>query len=180
MNFIVFDLEATCWLGRPPKGVNEIIEIGAIKVNRYGEVVSEFNKFVKPIVNPVLSGFCKRLTSISQENVNQARTFDRVMNAFKDWVFEDGDEYTLCSWGRFDKQLLINDCVLHKLEHDWLEYHIDTKEQYHRFKKMSKHGGLKATVKKEGFEFDGVPHRAISDAVNLGKIFIKYLEEWQY
>jgi hypothetical protein len=32
MNFIIFDLEATCWMGRPPHGINEIIEIGAVKV----------------------------------------------------------------------------------------------------------------------------------------------------
>ena len=57
MNYILYDLEATCWLGRPPKGIQEIIEIGAVKVNEYGEVLGEYNKFVQPTVNKKLS--CK-------------------------------------------------------------------------------------------------------------------------
>ncbi len=181
MKYIIYDLEATCWRGRPPKGVNEIIEIGAVKVNRYGEVVSAFDKFIKPLVNPVLSSFCTYLTSITQEQVDSAKLFDVVVNQFQDWINDEEDEeeeYALCAWGKFDKQLLINDHNLHKLEYDWLERHADIKTQYHQLKNMRKHGGLKATVKKEGFEFDGIHHRAIADAENLAKIFIKYLDDW--
>ena len=58
VNYIIFDLEATCWLGRPPKGYNEIIEIGAVKINQYGEETGRFESFVKPTVNRKLSGFC--------------------------------------------------------------------------------------------------------------------------
>lgn len=178
MNYIIYDLEATCWRGRPPKGYNEIIEIGAVKVNRYAQVVSEFNKFIKPSVNPILSSFCTYLTSITQDQVDGARHFDRVSQEFQDWITEDGDDYALCSWGKFDKQFFINDCNLHKLDYDWVENHYDIKGQYHDYKKMHKHGGLKATVKKEGFEFTGMHHRAIADAQNLAKIFVKYFDEW--
>lgn len=178
MNYIIYDLEATCWRGRPPKGYNEIIEIGAVKVNQYAQVVSEFNKFIKPTVNPTLSSFCTYLTSITQDQVDGARHFDRVSQEFVEWMTEDSEEYALCSWGRFDKQFIINDCNLHKLDYEWVENHYDLKGQYHHFKKMSKHGGLKATVKKEGFEFTGMHHRAIADAENLAKIFIKYFDEW--
>ncbi len=181
MIFIIYDLEATCWRGRPPKGYNEIIEIGAVKVNQYGEKLGRFERFIKPTVNPILSGFCKQLTSISQENVDQAQTFPRVLRDFKDWIFEEGDEYLLCSWGSFDKQFFINDCNLHKLEHDWIDdSYIDIKGQYSEIKNLPKHKGLKAAVKLEGFEFTGVHHRAISDAENLAKIFVKYVDEWMY
>lgn len=180
MIFIIYDLEATCWLGRPPKGVNEIIEIGAVKVNQYGEVLSSIDLFVRPTVNKILSRFCTQLTSITQENVDTAAYFPKVAARFQDWINEEGEEYTLCAWGKFDKQLLKNDCNLHKMDYDWLDNHIDIKGQYHDLKKMHKHGGLKKTVKKEGFEFDGIHHRAIADAENLAKIFIKYLDDWVY
>ncbi|MEL6388961.1 MAG: 3'-5' exonuclease [Bacteroidota bacterium] len=176
--YIVFDLEATCWRGRPPKGITEIIEVGALMINRYGEVESRFERFVKPIVNPLLSGFCKNLTSISQENVDGARTFDRVIQEFRDWGNLYDDEYILLSWGGDDQNLLLNDSRLHQLETDWLDYYRDLKKNYKHMMNLTNARGLKSTVKWEGFEFTGAHHRAMSDAENLAKIFVKYLEDW--
>lgn len=178
MNFIIFDLEATCWRGRPPKGITEVIEIGAIKVDRSGDIIGRFSHFVKPIVNPLLSGFCKQLTSIEQYNVDAAEKFNIVVEEFKIWAEIGEEDYILCSWGADDSNLLRNDCKLHKVEYDWIEEFVDLKKEYRNLKKLKHASGLKSTVKKEGFEFTGLHHRAISDAENLGKIFIKYLEEW--
>lgn len=180
MIFIVYDLEATCWMGRPPHGHNEVIEIGAVSINRYGEVLGRFEKFIQPTVNPKLSSFCKRLTSISQENVDRADKYPKVIDQFKNWIDIYERDYTLCSWGKFDKNLLQNDCDLHKLEKEWLEEHINVKKQYFDNRGIEVHSGLKATVEKEGFEFTGIQHRAISDAENLAKIFLKYIDEWEY
>ena len=125
------DLEATCWMGRPPKGINEIIEIGAVKVNQYGEVVGEFSSLVKPVVNPRISGFCSRLTGIKQKQLNLADTFDKVIREFQAWIHENGDdEYVLGSWGSNDKGFLWSDCKLHEIETDWLLPFIDIREQY--------------------------------------------------
>lgn len=180
MNFIIFDLEATCWLGRPPQGVTEIIEIGAVKFNGYGEDLGSFNMFIKPKVNPVLSPFCKKLTSISQEDVDRSPHFDKVIEYFKEWIDVYEDNYLLCSWGKFDKTLLWNDCDLHDLETEWLEQHIDIKKQFHTYKRSKDEYGLKKSLKMEGLEFNGVHHRAISDAKNLGQIFTKYIDIWQF
>ncbi len=180
MIFIIYDLEATCWLGRPPGGYNEIIEIGAFKINMFGEVVGKFSRFVKPTVNPILSGFCKKLTKIEQTDVDKAASFPYVIDDFKDWIFEESEDYILGSWGKFDKQLIINDCELHRLEHEWVEPHINVKKQYHTNRKNEKERGLKVSLEKEGLEFSGIEHRAISDAENLSKIFIKYIDEWVY
>ena len=180
MHFIIYDLEATCWRGRPPKGVQEIIEIGACKINRYGEVLDTFSEFIRPSVNTVLSSFCKQLTSIQQSDVDGAKHFPIVVEQFKDWIGAYDEEYIFCSWGAYDKQFLINDCRLHNLDEDWLTEFIDLKEAYHDLKNTLKHRGLKKVVHNEGFEFTGIQHRAISDAENLSKIFVKYIDEWQY
>jgi len=179
VNFIIYDLEAACWRGRPPHGVNEIIEIGAFKLNEYGDLLGKFSRFVKPTVNPILSHFCTQLTSITQDQVDSAAVFPKVIEDFKDWIniYED---YLLCCWGDFDIQMIRNDCDLHKLEQDWLEQNTNLKQQYHRIKNVDKYTGLKTTLKREGFEFDGIQHRAISDAENLCKIFVKYIDEWVY
>ena len=172
-HFIIYDLEATCWLGRPPKGYNEIIEIGAVRINEYGEVIGRFESFVKPTVNPLLSGFCKKLTSITQEQVNTARKFDKVIHDFTEWSDIRDNGHFICSWGNNDKKLLLDDCELHQLESDWLTKCINLKDQYDIIKgQRNGKGTLKKIVQKEGFEFTGVPHRAISDAENLAKIFL--------
>ena len=50
MNYIILDLEATCWENNRSLQ-NEIIEIGAVKVNTNGEVISEFCEFIKALGN---------------------------------------------------------------------------------------------------------------------------------
>ncbi|MEM1322187.1 MAG: 3'-5' exonuclease [Bacteroidota bacterium] len=179
MNYIIYDLEASCWRHSPPDLIQEIIEIGAYRINSYGEVTGEYNRFVRPVVNPFLSPFCKQLTSITQEDVNRARTFPDVIEEFQDWIGIYEEEYTLCSWGGFDKKMIIKDCQLHKLEYDWVDPHINLKAQYQQLKRLHRPCGLKNAVKREGFEFSGIHHRGIDDAQNLAKIFNKYLDEWQ-
>jgi len=178
VNYIIFDLEATCWLGRPPKGYNEIIEIGAVKINQYGEETGRFERFVKPTVNVRLSGFCKKLTSISQEQVNSARPFPHVFQEFMEWAEAFETDYYLCSWGNNDIKIFLSDCGLHKLDEKLLDTYDNLKAQYNRIKGRNVSGTLKKIVIREGYEFTGKQHRAISDAENLAKIFLKYFDEW--
>jgi inhibitor of KinA sporulation pathway (predicted exonuclease) len=178
MKYVIFDLEASCWLGRPPNGVNEIIEIGAVKINDYGEIESSFMKFVKPTINPVLSDFCKKLTSIAQIDVDRSRTFPFIIQEFMDWIGVGDDHYILISWGKYDRTQLVDDCKLHRLETEWLDHHFNLKPAYRALKSLKDEPGLKKAVKLEGFEFTGIHHRAISDAENTAKIFIKYFKEW--
>lgn len=181
MNFIVYDLEATCWEGRPPNKVQEIIEIGALKLNPYGEVIGHFKSFVRPVLSPNLSLFCRQLTNIDQVDVNRADTFPTVIDAFQEWIgYFDEEDYLLCSWGRFDQKMLIRDCELHDMESDWTEHHINLKKQYHEIRRLHRTRGLKYAVTAEGFEFTGEQHRAYDDALNLAQIFVKYLDEWRF
>jgi 3'-5' exoribonuclease 1 len=180
MTYIIYDLEGTCWESRPEGYVNETIEIGAVKLDEYGEVLSEFNAFIRPKIHPVLSSFCQTLTSISQIDVNRAEQFPRVIEDFMDWIDIEGEEYWLCSWGGYDKRQLVQDCQLHDFGTAWLECHVNIKEQYKQFKRLKQPIGLKKAVEREGFEFTGIHHRGISDAQNLAKLFVKHLDVWRY
>jgi 3'-5' exoribonuclease 1 len=158
----------------------EIIEIGAVMLNGYGEVLSKFNRFVRPILNPNLSAFCQELTSIRQSDVDRANTFDKVAEAFQDWGMMFEEDYLLVSWGAFDRRMLIQDSELHDMDSDWAENHLNLKQQYTEMKRLNRPTGLKWAVEKEGFEFTGAHHRGIDDAINLAKIFVKYLDSWRY
>lgn len=180
MNYIIYDLEATCWDGNALELEQETIEIGAILLNEWGEELGSYNRFVKPILHPYLSPYCKNLTSITQDEVNAAKTFPHVIEEFKDWAGVYDGEYLLCSWGNFDRLLFERDCDLHQLESDWCDFHIDLRKQYQKFRKLKKTIGLNKALNKEGFEFEGIPHRGISDAENLTRIFLKHIDVWEF
>ncbi len=180
MNYIIYDLEATCWDGNPLELPQETIEIGAILLNDYGEQLGSYNRFVKPVLHPYLSPFCKDLTSITQQEINAAKTFPIVIEEFKKWAEIYEEDYLLCSWGQFDKIMFQRDCALHQLEDDWCDFHMNIKKQYQNHKKLKNPIGLKKAVMREGFEFEGIHHRGISDAENLVKIFLRHIDVWQY
>jgi inhibitor of KinA sporulation pathway (predicted exonuclease) len=173
MDYIVLDLEATCWKNNFGK-VNEIIEIGALKFNKDGAYVDEFSAFVRPRLNPILSEFCKQLTSIKQEDTDRADDFPTVINEFIHWI---GKEYTLLSWGAYDKNQLIKDCRLHDLDHDWVMNHINIKQKHAKIKNLGKPCGMEIALAIEGFQLEGIHHRGIDDARNTAKIFLKYFNQ---
>lgn len=179
MNYIVFDLEATCWEGAD-KRQNEIIEIGAVKINEEKRIVSEFEKFVKPLRHPVLSDFCKNLTSITQEHVSSAPSFDIVAEEFKAWIGYSSEEYRLCSWGLYDKKQFESDCKIFGLEVDWIKPHVNLKQQHADIHKLQRAIGMMNALQLEGILLEGTHHRGIDDARNIAKIFLKYFDKWSF
>ncbi|MDF1547095.1 MAG: exonuclease domain-containing protein [Bacteroidales bacterium] len=178
MNYIIFDLEATCWEDKQ-RHTSEIIEIGAIKINEMQQVMSKFNVFIRPILQPQLSEFCTKLTSISQDDIDAAQHFPEVAEQFKNWIRVDEEDYLLCSWGFYDKKQLTMDAELHKLSTEWLQHHISIKHQHQVLKNLDRPVGLGKAIKMEGLQFEGTAHRGIDDAKNIAKIFIKYFGMWK-
>lgn len=172
--YIIFDLEATC--DDKEKIRNEIIEIGAVKIDTNLNVLERFQRFVKPIENPTLSNFCKELTKIKQSDVDNADTFDIVVKEFIDFV---GDG-VLCSWGFYDQTQLMKDCILHDLKYEWCEKHISLKHQHADINKLRRGVGLRKALGMMNVKFDGIPHRGIDDAINISKIFIANYDKWNF
>ena len=179
MKYFVFDLEATCWPENKGKS-QEIIEIGACIIDPYGTLIKTFTSFVKPVINPTLSSYCKGLTKITQAEVDAAKNFPQVIHKLLDWAEISDEEYAFCAWGAADLKLIQNDSVLHKIDFNWISPYVDIKSQYHRNKDIVNLSGLYKVIKQNGFEFEGTKHRALSDAVNLARIVAKYIDEWVY
>lgn len=178
-SFIVFDLEATCWrLHKPPR--QEIIEIGATKVNANGDIVSNFNSFVKPKQNPTLSSFCTQLTSIQQSDINPAPDFQEVMWEFEDWLQPDRNEIILLSWGDYDLKQLKMDAEIHDLVLPWINNHFCLKEAHARLLKLKEPVGVSTALEYGGLHFEGSKHRAIADAINTARILTMHFEDWDF
>ena len=177
MKYIIVDLEATCWQKKEGRK-NEIIEIGAVCINESGDTIGEFNQIIKPTVQPILSDFCIRLTTITQDMVDKGILFPVGLPLFLDWIHSFETAYLLCSWGYYDKHQFKQDCELHDLPTDWLTDHISIKHQYAKIKSLKRPTGMKGALKKEKIEMVGTHHRGIDDARNIAKIFVKYLNQW--
>ncbi|NOU98724.1 3'-5' exonuclease [Paenibacillus planticolens] len=174
MNYIIFDLEATCWENDRTKQ-NEIIEIGAVKMNTKLEFVDEFQTFIKPKVHPWLSDFCKELTSITQENVNAAPYFPQAIGKFQEWIGKE--DYFLCSWGFYDKSQLKKDCELNRVRQEWIKNHISIKHQHGKMIGNERGVGMERALHMLKLQLDGTHHRGIDDARNIAKIFIKIFDK---
>lgn len=166
MCFVVFDLEATCWENE--KRQNEIIEIGAVKLDHDLEVREEFCQFVRPVIHPRLSEFCTKLTSIDQMTVDQADIFQVVIEHFSKFV----GELPLVSWGQYDKNQILREAtakgytgpILGQLDRHYNLKNIFADQR--KTKRCGVHGALTAM----GFVFQGTPHRGVDDARNIARI----------
>lgn len=177
MNYIIFDLEATCVEDKTIPFQNEIIEIGAVKLNSQLEKVGEFTTFIKPIINPTLTDFCTRLTTITQSQVDEAGTFSEGLQAFLEFIGDE--EYVLLSWGGYDKNQLTKDCELHSLQNGFLKQHYNLKKLHHEkiLLKKDRQMGMKAALRNAGLKIVGTHHRGLDDAINIARILQKHQEE---
>ena len=176
MKCVIVDLEATCIEPRRDDFISEIIEIGAVKVEN-GLVVDTFSLFVKPTINPILSDFCKELTSITQENVDTGEDRKVALNAFID--FCNDTDYIL-SWGGYDKNQLRKECERLSINTTWLSNHRNLKLYFSDLLGKTKQFGMERALSIAGLPLDGTHHRGIDDAKNIAKIFLKYEKDWDF
>lgn len=174
MVYIIYDLEMT--VCRKKTQISEIIELGAAKVaERDGkaEIIDTFQSFVQPLKSPVISKGTTDFTGITQDNISKADRFNLVLTRFLEWI---GDtDYYLCSWGPDDKLQFVRECRSHQLGMDWIRNHNNLQRLLTSIRQQEKHQqmGLKAALEWLEIPFSGDHHRALDDAINTAKIFVR-------
>ncbi len=170
MNYVIFDLEATCWQDSTPLQKMEMIEIGAVMLDgKSYQAVSDFEHFVKPSINPELSDFCINLTGIKQNKINTASDYKTVFGLFLDWIGEGS--LKLCSWGKFDNDLFkIENKRINAAFPKNFKGHINLKELYSKAFNAKPSIGLMEALHKRNMTFQGKHHRGIDDARNIARI----------
>lgn len=104
MNYIIMDLEwNNSYMKSAEKFINEIIEIGAVKLDADLNTVDTFSELIKPVVSKKLRSRIKNLTHITNEEVRNGRPFSQVIKEFADWVGEDA---LIMTWGDTDIRTL--------------------------------------------------------------------------
>ncbi|MEM6285060.1 MAG: 3'-5' exonuclease [Chloroflexota bacterium] len=167
MRYVIVDVEATCWEKGTRIDRQEIIEIGAVLLADM-EPVDEFARFIEPTNEPLLSDFCRQLTSITQADVDSAGRFPDVFAAFVAWIGDD--PFTLVSWGAYDLRQFRADCDKHGMTlPDSFENHINLKKQFAQQHDI-KPCGMARALQIAGIPLEGTHHRGIDDARNIAKI----------
>ncbi|SFU68687.1 Inhibitor of the KinA pathway to sporulation, predicted exonuclease [Clostridium sp. DSM 8431] len=177
MNYIIFDLEfnqkhpdnkdiAT------PKLTFEILQIGAIKLDKNFNTIGEFNGLVKPTVYSTIHPYVEKLTDITIDKVNSCNKFPQVFNDFLDFI---GDEnYTFVVWGSGDLRELYRNIVFHNIPKENFNFkYIDIQSYastYFKYKKGNRIG-LKTAIDMLEIKSLKTFHNALNDAFYTAEIF---------
>lgn len=108
MFYVIFDLEwNNAYDYKLKKGVNEIIEIGAIKLDEKLNIIDTFKQLIKPRLSKKLSSRFKNLTHISMEEIdNSGIAFEDAIADFSRW--SGGENSIFLSWSNSDLYVLID------------------------------------------------------------------------
>ena len=79
---------------------NEIIEIGAVKLDENFEIKDTISVIVKPQIGKKLRGRVKDLTHITNEDISSGIIFEEAVKKFSAWLGEE--ESTFLTWGAGD------------------------------------------------------------------------------
>ena len=107
MQYIIMDLEWNNTYGKKIQGfINEVIEIGAVKLNENLEVVDTFSYLIKSQIGKKLRGSVKRLTNITNEDLDGGVPFTQAFGEFRRWI--GTEENVVLTWGDGDIRVLID------------------------------------------------------------------------
>ncbi len=106
MQYVIMDLEWNSAFSKKLNGyLNEIIEIGAVKLNDRLRDTGEFRMFVRAQLTKKLHTRIKNLTHIQNEDLTNGLPFTKAMSEFKKWI--GSEETVILTWGETDLRVLI-------------------------------------------------------------------------
>lgn len=150
---------------------NEIIEIGAVKVDKYMKPIGEIREYIKPSIFPVINPIVTEITKIDMDILNEKGvTFEEAIGKLRD-MFEEGD--VLCSWAKDDVvELIINANYYNYKDLSWLNEYLDIQEYVTKILAHKKALGLKAALDELKIKVDETKlHDALNDAKYTVEVF---------
>lgn len=111
MHYIVLDLEwnqpisysSPAYKSVGEKLIFEMIQIGAVKLNESLETVDTFTQLIRPMYYVRLHPRIRRITHITQEELDEAPPFREALRNFSDFC---GEDYAMITWGCDDVSVL--------------------------------------------------------------------------
>jgi len=182
--FLVLDFEASCDDKTKVKGFkNEVIEFPTVAINaKTMKIDHTFHYYVKPKMNPILTDFCKDLTGIQQDWVDNGLDFKECMKLHNQWMMEHFIEknlkfaFVVC--GDWDlKIMIINQCKMDKLSvPSYFSEWINIKKMYAQIYNKPVRG-MTSMLRDMNLQLEGRHHSGIDDCKNIGRVLVEMLKQ---
>ena len=148
----------------------EVIEIGAVRLDENFQQEAEFQCYVKPEYGPIKKHI-PSLTGITQAMVADKKTYAACFQDFVDWVGEE--ETKIYSWSMSDIKQLRSECryKLPDFDIEWLnERWVDLQQEFDDRLGLHNSLALKHARGAMDHKFEGTQHTALADAINTSAI----------
>jgi len=160
------------------------IEVGAAVFDtKTGEIIGTFEGFVNN--NIKLSTFIRNLTNITQEQVDGGKTLREVMKDLDKWLKSHGIFRQPVCWG-IDAEILREECMCNKtngnIKWQYGKGYMNVKTVFQMYmEQQGKHygGGIANSMETLGLKFEGVEHRAVTDAINTARMYVELARKFK-
>ncbi|MBQ3816934.1 MAG: exonuclease domain-containing protein [Clostridia bacterium] len=112
MNYIILDLEwDSAYNKQYSRFINQILQIGAVKLNNKFEIVDIFDKTIKSSFSKKVTSRFTKLTGITTEDMLSGISFEEAVDLYNEWV---GSEAVTMTWSNSDLYTIIDneECLL--------------------------------------------------------------------
>lgn len=151
---------------------NEIIEIGAVKIDDTYQELDSFKTYVRPVITPVTDRITK-LTGITNEMVDAAPEFAEAANKFIEWCL---DADVIYAWSENDLRQFNKERELKEYDNPAVKKVIgrwkDFQKEFAKMLGTKRRIALSDAVFYLGEDFQGEEHDALWDARNTAAVFI--------
>ena len=147
---------------------NEIIDIGAVKLDSDLRELDRFQAVIKPSISRKLSDIVQNLTHIEPEELDRGVTFGQAMSALRAWIGEG--EAALLTWSQTDLLVLMEDFrfFYKKQEVPFMTHYADI-QRYCQQKMgvpLGQQLGLRSACERLSISTEGMEtHRALGDTI---------------
>ncbi len=185
MNYIIFDFEwNNAYNYKLNKGINEIVEIGAIKLNSALEIEDTFKQLIKPKLSKKLTGRFKNLTHITMDELRaEGIDFDTAFSDFARW--SSGRDTVFMSWSTSDLYTLVDNFKFFKKTTDipFIKKYADAQKYCMQF--IDAHGGNQISLSNCAMQFNldidtSNLHRALEDCYVTAGCLRKVFDEERF
>lgn len=179
--YVVLDFEATCKKDEQIRP-QEIIEFPSVIVEAStNKIISEFQEYIKPIFNPILTNFCTELTGITQSMVDNGKDFKTVVKMYNKWLNENGlynGNFIFITCGNPDlSKMYPKQCELSGIKIDGhFKRWINIKNEFTKFYGI-KSGNMKNMLDSLFLTLNGRWHSGIDDCRNTARIWMKMIDD---
>ncbi len=159
---------------------SEIVEIGAVKLDKDYQQIDRFSCYVRPERAPICKK-CTELTGITDETVKNAKPLAQALEEFISWIGEG--QVRIYSWSNTDLQQLKTECREKGIYPNGLEppfrRWMDFQRIYTRLMGLSNRSrlSLKNAIGTVEEDFSGSQHSAADDAQNSASLLTMVMRE---